>query len=124
MQSGDPMTYDEFASDLPPKWTLEFTSAEECEAALRREDVEQPMRQLGGGPYRSCLAVRNAQRGDLFADRYNTALSMTLNTKPGRVGILIPRTATGRSADEVATACRGPARDFFWHPRALQWIVS
>ena len=96
MQSGDPMTYDEFASDLPPKWTLEFTSAEECEAALRREDVEQPMRQLGGGPYRSCLAVRNAQRGDLFADRYNTALSMTLNTKPGRVGILIPRTATGR----------------------------
>ena len=89
------MKYDEFAADLPPAWTLEFNSVEECEAALARAGVEQPMRQLGNGPYRSHLAMRSTEVGELFADRYNSALAMTLHLSPGTVGILFPRTTTG-----------------------------
>jgi len=90
------MSYEEFASDLPPHRTLAFHSVEEQEEALRSAGVEQPMRQLGSGPYRSHLAFLETEDVGVFADRYNTALTMQLRPPPGNVGILFPRSVSGR----------------------------
>ena len=89
------MIYDEFASDLPPDRTFSFTSAEEMEEELLHSGVYQPMRQLERGKFRSHLAVLSTEQGDLFSDRYNTAISLYLEPPAGTVGILFPRTAHG-----------------------------
>jgi len=90
------VTYEEFASDLPVSRTIVFTSVEENEDAFIRCGVEQPMRQLGKGAYRSDLAVRSTEQADLYADRYNKALSMYLDAPKGSVGLLFPRSANGQ----------------------------
>ena len=90
------MTYEEFASDLPVSRTIVFTSVEENEEAFSRYGVEQPMRQLGKGAYRSDLAVRSTEQADLYADRYNKAISMYLEAPKGSVGLLFPRSANGQ----------------------------
>jgi len=90
------VTYEEFASDLPVNRTIVFTSVEENEEAFRRYGVEQPMRQLGKGTYRSDLAVRSTEQADLYADRYNKAISMYLEPPKGAVGLLFPRSTGGQ----------------------------
>jgi hypothetical protein len=77
------MNYDEFASGLPRDRTFSFTSAEEMEEELLRSGVCQPMRQMGKGKIRSDLAVLGTEQGDLFSDRYNTAISLYLEPPAG-----------------------------------------
>jgi AraC-like DNA-binding protein len=89
------MTYEEFASGLPRDRTFSFTSAEEMEEELLRSGVYQPIRQTGKGKFRSHLAVLSTEQGDLFSDRYNTAISLYLEPPAGMVGILFPRSAHG-----------------------------
>lgn len=75
---------------------MQFTSVESCEEILRQNDVEQLTRQLGKGPFRSLLAVRSMRQADLFADRYNTGLSLHLQPPKGTVSFLFPRSANGK----------------------------
>jgi AraC-like DNA-binding protein len=82
------MNYEAFASDLPPERTLTFRSAEENEETMLRMGVNQEMRQLRRGPFRSDLAVRATQTAELFADRFSTACRMYLEPPPGMVGLL------------------------------------
>lgn len=88
------MNYDEFVSGLPSERTMEFTSAEEMEEALRQCGVEQPIRQLGSGRFRSALAVQSTAHADLFSDRYNVAMSIRLESPPGTFCLLFPRSAS------------------------------
>ena len=99
------MEYEEFASDLPRHRTVVFTSAEENEEAMRRSGVNQKVRQLGKGEFRSDLAVQNTEQGDLFSDRFSKACSMFLEPPVGMVGLLFFRSANGQllaSGDNVA----------------------
>ena len=90
------MDYMEFASDLPLNRTFMFSSAEENEETLKRWGVTQTMRQLGTGTFRSDLAVRITPQVELYADRFNKAVSMCLAPAKDTVGILIPRSESGK----------------------------
>ena len=90
------MNYADFASDLPLQQSILFESAEACEETLRQCGVEQPTRQLGKGPFRARLATRSTEQADLFADRYNTALSLSLEPPAGAFSLLFPRSANGK----------------------------
>ncbi len=58
--------------------------------------VNQPIRQLGKGDYRSCLAMHEADEVALFADRFSVSASIYLEPPVGMVGFLFPRTASGQ----------------------------
>ena len=98
------MNYEEFASNLPLQNSIEFTSAEESEEALRSMGVEQPVRQIGRGKFRYRLAARCTPAADLYTDRFSTAVSMHLEAPTGMIAMLFPRTSSGRflaSGDQV-----------------------
>jgi len=90
------VNYEDFASDLPLQQSVLFTSAEDCEETLRQSGAEQHTRQLGKGPFRASLAMRSTAQADLFADRYNTALSICLEPPAGTISLLFPRSANGK----------------------------
>ena len=89
------MEYQEFASDLRGP-TIVSSSIEEDEEIMRVFDVDQNMRQLGKGQFRSHLAVRTVGDTELFADRFNTALSLHVEAPKGTTGVLFPRSVSGR----------------------------
>jgi AraC-like DNA-binding protein len=89
------MTYEEFVSDLP-RQRIVFTSAEENEETMKRLGIDQEVRQLGNGKFRSDLAVRSTAQVELYADRFNTAVSVHLDAPEGTVGFVFPRTDSGR----------------------------
>lgn len=90
------MNYMEFASDLPLHQTIKFTSVEELEETMQRLDVSQEMKQIGTGKFQSDLAVRTTPQAELYADRFSKAVSMHLEAPKDTVGILLPRSASGR----------------------------
>jgi len=90
------MVYMEFASDLPLDRTIVFKSAEENEEVMQRCGVNQVVRQIGKGKFRSDLVVRSTNQVDLYADRFNKAVSMYLEPPIGTIGILFPRSASGQ----------------------------
>lgn len=99
------MTYEEFASDLPPDRTWTFSSAEENEEKMKRLGVNQQIRQLGKGKFRGDLAARSTEHGELWADRFTTATSMVLEPPAGMAAFLVFRSAGGRllaSGEEAA----------------------
>ena len=85
------MNYDSFAMDLPAERTLSFNSAEQNEEFFLRLDVNQEMRQLRRGPFRSDLAFRSTELVDLYADRFSSACRIFLEPPPGQIGLLWPR---------------------------------
>ena len=85
------MNYDSFAMDLPAERTLSFNSAEENEEFMLRVDVNQEMRQLRRGAFRSDLAFRETETVDLYADRFSSACRIFLEPPPGMIGLLFPR---------------------------------
>jgi AraC-like DNA-binding protein len=87
------MNYEAFNIDLPAERTISFRSAEENEEFLLRMDVNQEMRQLRRGPFRSDLTFRSAGMADLYADRFSSACRMYLEPPPGMVGLLWLRSA-------------------------------
>jgi len=89
------MDYAAFSSDLPQGRTITFRSAEENQEVMRRQGVNQEMRQLGRGPFRCDMAVRSSEQADLYADRFNRAFSMRLEPPRGTVGFLLLRSASG-----------------------------
>lgn len=90
------MNYEEFASDLPADRTVVFTSVEESEEMMKLFGIDQRVRQLGKGKFRSDVAVRSTGKADLFADRFSTAVSMHLDSPAGGVVFLVSRSASGR----------------------------
>ena len=90
------MDYMEFASDLPLHRTTVFRSAEENEEMMQRLGVTQQMRQMGTGKFRADLAVRSTAQAEFYADRFSKSISMYLEPPPGMVGVLFPRSASGR----------------------------
>ena len=98
------MNYEQFASNLPLRNAIEFTSSEESEEALHNMGIEQPLRQLGTEEFRYRLGARVTAEADLFADRFSTAVSLHLEAPTGTIAMLFPRTASGRflaSGDQV-----------------------
>ena len=87
------MNYEEFAQDLPAERTMTFRSAEENEEFFLRMNINQEMRQLRRGPFRSDLAFRTTQTADLYADRFSSACRMYLEPTPSMVGLLWLRSA-------------------------------
>lgn len=92
----DVMDYDQFVSDMPSDRTIVFTSVEEMEEGLQREGIYQPTRQLEKGQFRSQLAVSHTKHADLVSVRYSTAVSMHVEPPVGTVGLLFPRTVSGK----------------------------
>ena len=90
------MNYMEFASDLPLHQTIKFTSAEENEETMQRWGVTQEIWQIGTGKYQSNLAVRTTPQAELYADRFSKAVSMHIEPPKDTVGILFPRSASGK----------------------------
>ena len=89
------MDYEEFAATLPRERTVEFTSPEELEEALRQAGIEQPTHQLKKGDFRARLAISGTNHADLFSDRYSTAISMRRELPENIVGLVFPRSASG-----------------------------
>ena len=89
------MDYQEFTSDLRCP-SIVCSSIEENEEILSVFDVDQRVRQLGKGRFRSHIAVRTVGGADFFADRYNTAISLHVLPPKGTVGFLFPRSVSGR----------------------------
>ena len=99
------MTGEEFASDLPLRRPIVFTSTEEQEEALRRNGVNQNTRHLGKGNFRFEIAVRSTEQVDLFSGRFKKAVSITLEPAMGKVRLLFPVSANGQysaSGENVA----------------------
>ena len=90
------MDYMKFASDLPLDRTFKFASAEENTETMNRWGVNQEVRQLGAGKFRSDLAVRRIKDVELYTDRFNKAVSAYLEPPAGTVCFLFPRSVSGR----------------------------
>jgi AraC-like DNA-binding protein len=65
------------------------------EEAFKDIGIEQPMRQLGSGAFRSALAATFSKHADFYSDRYNRKISLHLESLDGSVGIVFPRSASG-----------------------------
>ena len=89
------MEFEQFAATLPRERTVEFTSPEELEEALRQYGIEQPTHQLRAGHFKARLATSTTNHAELFSDRYSTAVSMQLKAPENAVGIMFPRSASG-----------------------------
>ena len=87
--------YDRFAADLPKAETIAFSSLEENEEVLLSCGVNQEMKQLGKGKFNSALASRRQGEAELYSDRFNVAVSMSLEPPADTVAFLFPRTASG-----------------------------
>jgi len=85
------MSFEEFAADLPLAHTQWFTSPSDLEKALAEHGIIQPTRQASRGAFRVGLAARKTKDCELYSDRYSTAVSVHLQTPPGELAILIPR---------------------------------
>ena len=90
------MDYVKFASDLHLDRTIKFASAEENTEMMKRWGVNQKLRQLGAGKFRSELAVRRIEDVELYADRFNKAVSACLAPPTGTVCFLFPRRVSGK----------------------------
>ena len=91
----DALNYQEFTSDLRCP-SIVCSSIEENEEILAVYNVDQQVRQLGKGEFKSHIAVRTVGETEFFADRYNTAISLHVCPPKGTVGFLFPRSASGR----------------------------
>ena len=89
------MNYKEFASDMPPEHSLEFTSAEESEEALLNLGFHQPVRQLGKGKFRYRISVRSTDAAELGSDRFSAAVSLHLEPPADMLMLLFPRSVSG-----------------------------
>jgi len=89
------MTFHEFCADLPAERTVEFSAAEEMEEMFKNIGIEQRMRQLGRGAFRSALAATFTKQADFYSDRYNRKLSLHLESLDGNVGFIFPRSVSG-----------------------------
>ena len=89
------MTVDEFSADLPADRTVEFSAVEEMEEAFNDAGIDQPMRQLGRGAFRSVLAAAITKHAEFYSDRYNRSISLHLESLKGYVGIIFPRSVSG-----------------------------
>jgi AraC-like DNA-binding protein len=85
------LSFKEFAADLPLAHTQWFTSPTALEKALAELGIVQPTRQATRGEFRAGLAARKMQDSELYSDRYSTAISVHLQTPPGQLAILLPR---------------------------------
>ena len=89
------MTFDEFSADLPAERTVVFSAAEEMEEAFNEFGIEQPIRQLGRGAFRSAMAATITEHTEFYSDRFNRKITMHLENLNGNVGIVFPRSASG-----------------------------
>jgi AraC-like DNA-binding protein len=99
------MDYAEFASDLPLKGRISFSSAEENEEIMRQHGITQQVRQLGKGRFRADYAMLETSQAILTADRFSRACSVYLEPPPGTVALIIFRSARGKflaSGEDVA----------------------
>lgn len=90
------MEYMKFTANLPLDRTIKFASAEENTETMKSWGVNQEVRQLGAGEFRADLAVRRIEDVELYADRFNKAVSVYLEPPAGTVSFLFPRSVTGK----------------------------
>ena len=90
------MEYMKFTANLPLDRTIKFASAEENTETMKSWGVNQEVRQLGAGKFRADLAVRRVQDIELYADRFNKAVSVYLEPPAGTITFLFPRSVSGK----------------------------
>ena len=74
------MQYAEFMSNIASLGPVTFNSVEECEEMMTKLGVEQRIRQLGHGGFRSDMVVRETELATHFSDRFSTSFSGPLTT--------------------------------------------
>jgi AraC-like DNA-binding protein len=89
------MNYESFVSDLPRDNRISFDSVEENQELMARLGVNQDIKQLGKGVFYADMSVRTTKQVELFADRFNKAVSIYLEPPADTIGFLIPRTVSG-----------------------------
>ena len=87
------MDYLDFAFDLPVNGRVYFSSAEESEEVMRRQDVNQQVRQTGKGQFHADCVLLETERATISADRFATACHAHYEPPPGMVTMLIFRCA-------------------------------
>ncbi len=90
------MNYEEFASDISEAAAFSFESVKENEESLQRLGVNQTMRQSGSGRYQCKLAAKSTPQAELISDRFNLAVTLSLEPPEGCVAFLFPRTVSGQ----------------------------
>ena len=113
------MTFEEFAADLPRQHSQWFTSPAALEEALMQFGIYQPTRQTKRGEFQAGLAHRQSTEGELFSDRYSTAVSIHLESPQIKTGILIPRSPSNHfvvnginlGSDQIAVTPKGEGMD-------------
>ena len=88
------MNFASIIADLPSEGTIEFGSVEENEEFMLRQGVNQEMRQLRKGSFKSAVAVRSTESADLYADRFSAACRMYLECPPGYIGLVWLKSTT------------------------------
>ena len=84
------MTFNEFSADLPAERAVVFSAAEEMEETFKDAGIEQPIRQMGRGAFRSALAATITKHAEFYSDRYIINISLHLESLDGSVGIVFP----------------------------------
>jgi AraC family ethanolamine operon transcriptional activator len=99
------MDYETFASDLILEECMSFRSAEESEEVMQSLGINQQVRQQGAGRFQAHMTARSTEKAEIFADRFNTGVSIYLEPPEGMTGFLFPRSASGQflaSGENVA----------------------
>ena len=89
------MSLPESAADSPLAHTQWITSPSDVEAAMAESGIYQPTRQASRGVFKAGLATRKIADGELFSDRYNTAISVHCKPPEDGIAILLPRSPSG-----------------------------
>ena len=99
------MSYEKVTHDLNLYSTHRFSSVEENQEVMKSLGIDQQVRQISPGAFKSNLFFRSANEVNLFADSFNTATSIILEAPTDTVGLLFIQTPCEQvfaSGEEVA----------------------
>jgi hypothetical protein len=117
------MNYQDFSSDIQLKDTFFVTSVEEIEEQMKAMGIDQSVRQLGTGKFECAVAETSTDMATFVCDRFNTSVSVHLESAQDTVTLLIPRSLSGEfyangknlSNEKLVVFPEGPGVDIVAH---------
>jgi AraC family ethanolamine operon transcriptional activator len=117
------MNYQDFSSDIQLKDTFFVTSVEEIEEQMKAMGIDQSVRQLGTGKFECAVAETSTDMATFVCDRFNTSVSVHLESAQDAVTLLIPRSLSGEfyangknlSNEKLVVFPEGPGVDIVAH---------